>query len=177
MTKAKEKWLIAGLDLLVKKGEGGLTIEVLCGELGKTKGSFYHHFAGRTAYCEALLEYWEQKHTEELIQATGPESPGALGELHQLTLALPLERETAFRGWAVNSEQAEAVVRRVDISRVEHLKRLYMSAGKSSKAAQKMAWLEYCLFLGASQLGETFPKADRRDLHELIQKMEATVDD
>lgn len=44
----REAWLAAALDVLAEEGQAKLRIDKLAGDLGVTKGSFYHHFDGAT---------------------------------------------------------------------------------------------------------------------------------
>ena len=173
MTKAKEKWLEAGVEVLVQEGSQGMTIDQLCGRLSKTKGSFYHHFASRDEFCNELLEYWSEKHTEDLIEATRKQKPEkALGDLDRFARALPFERESAFRRWAQEAEPAAQVVRRVDERRVAHVEELLLSKGVPPELARTLAWMEYCLLLGASSLGDVLPKEERRKMHRLARTLQ-----
>jgi AcrR family transcriptional regulator len=173
MTQAKEEWLVAGLDLLVTDGENGLRIERLCQRLGKTKGSFYHHFSGRDDFCHTLLEYWESKHTDDLIQATSDrEAQKALGELDRLARSLRFDRESAFRSWATRSERAAEVVLRVDLRRVKYVEDLYQQKGLTRELAGSLAWLHYCLLLGGAQLKGLFGEPERRRVYQLLRGLE-----
>jgi AcrR family transcriptional regulator len=173
VTKAKEEWFLAGMELLVSVGARGLSIDRLCRRMGKTKGSFYHHFSGREDFCQSLMRYWETTHTDDLIQATSRgEAHDALGELGKLARSLPFDRENAFREWASISEQAAEVVRRVDLRRVEHVKCLYEDKGHPPDRAQSLAWLEYCLLLGGAQLKDVFGDEERREAHRLLRELE-----
>jgi len=173
MTKTKEKWLEAGLEVLVQEGAQGITIDQLCKRLSKTKGSFYHHFAGRDEFCKELLEYWREKHTEELIKATRELNPEkALGDLDRFARALPFERESAFRRWAQEAEPAAQVVRGVDERRVAHVEELLLSKGVPPERARTLAWMEYCLLLGASSLRGVLPEEERRKMHRLARSLQ-----
>ena len=173
MGRAREQWLETGLDVLVSDGSPGLTIDHLCTRLSKTKGSFYHHFAGREDFCNALLEHWEQKHTDDLIKATNEKEPGlALSELDRFARALPFDRESAFRRWAQASPQAAEVVRRVDTRRVAYVEELLISKGTPGDLAHTLAWLEYSLLLGASSLRDVLPEEERRKMHRLVRQLE-----
>lgn len=167
VNKSKTTWLETGLVLLVESGPGSLTIERMCERMKKTKGSFYHHFNNRSQFEKDLLGYWEEKHTRELIALTKTDdSRQALEDLHRLALALPFERESAFREWARRSNETSRVVERVDRTRVGHLKALYSKQGLSDKEATTLAWLEYSLFLGTGMLGDSLPKEERSKIRE-----------
>ena len=171
MSYPRDKWLEVGLEVLVEHGPTGLTIERLCRRLEKTKGSFYHHFQSRKSFHEQLLNYWEARHTTELIKKTSQgNSDSALQYLHDLTQKLPLEAEVAFRDWANSSALAAGVVARVDEARVQFVSELYQLQGHSLQQSQSLAWLEYCMFLGAAQLGKTFPSSQRRLARNLFER-------
>ena len=69
----RDDWIEAGLSLLGREGEAALTLERLCAALGRTKGSFYHHFEGMPALGSAMLAAWEQRHTDVPIAAASRE--------------------------------------------------------------------------------------------------------
>ena len=54
----------AGLDALRKGGVAAVRVERLAGDVGVTKGSFYHHFRDRGALLDALLDYWAREMTD-----------------------------------------------------------------------------------------------------------------
>ena len=164
-------WLEVGLQLLVDEGPRGLTVERLCQLTGKTKGSFYHHFGGVREFEQRLLEFWEQAHTRDLIELTCQGSPAeALRELRRLALRLPYERETAFRAWGARDPEAARVVARVDALRVSHLARFHTQKGYPAEEAETLAWLEYSVFLGMAQLGDSLPKEQSRLARSLLER-------
>ncbi|MEM7514864.1 MAG: TetR/AcrR family transcriptional regulator, partial [Bacteroidota bacterium] len=57
MEKLIEPWLKAGYDIFSQEGPGGLKVERLARIVGKSKSSFYHHFADLEIYTSFLLEY------------------------------------------------------------------------------------------------------------------------
>jgi AcrR family transcriptional regulator len=54
-------WLRAGYDLFAHDGPAGLKVEVLARRVGKSKSSFYHHFADTEVFTEQLLAYHLQQ--------------------------------------------------------------------------------------------------------------------
>ena len=52
-----QPWLLAAYRLFAQDGPKGLKIEVLAREVGKSKSSFYHHFADMEVFTERLLGY------------------------------------------------------------------------------------------------------------------------
>jgi AcrR family transcriptional regulator len=58
MTKdSKHPWILVGYNIFSKEGQRGLKVEVLARKVGKSKSSFYHHFADIDIFTEALLNY------------------------------------------------------------------------------------------------------------------------
>lgn len=163
VSRSKEIWLEAGLELLTVEGQQGLTIERLCGQTKKTKGSFYHHFSGTQDFEGQLLAYWQKAHTQDLIDLTVEAPPQeALKKLRQLTRGLSTDRELALRSWAARHEEAARVVHKVDRTRVEHLALLYVADGFPKDRARTVAWAEYSLLIGMAQLRSTLPDQQRR---------------
>src|SRR5918994_2928776 len=61
-------WIDAGLRALAAGGPDAVRIEPLARELGVTRGGFYGHFKSRAAFLDALLDTWERRSTEEVLE-------------------------------------------------------------------------------------------------------------
>ena len=162
MGLTRDDWLAAGFELLKERGAGALTIDRLTHRLGVTKGSFYHHFPSRAELSRALLEAWERRLTEELIEA----SRGGRGfaernrRLTQLGFELfDPELETAVRAWALQDPLAREVQERVDRRRLGYLEELYGLIAPED-LARELALIRYAFSIGAQQLLPP-PPADR----------------
>ncbi len=165
--RGKEQWIEIGLELLVEDGPNALTVDRLCAEVGKTKGSFYHHFDGVSGFRKNLLDYWEKTHTQDLIEQTLDDPlGGAKAHLRRLAGQLNFHQETAFRVWSRCDSEAAGVVARVDLSRVEHLRNLSQQEGRSTEEAESIAWLEYLFYLGLAQVADSISIDKRRDLRQ-----------
>lgn len=55
MTEKTEIWIKKGYEVFALSGEKGIIIEQLAKEVGKSKSSFYHHFADIDIFLEKLL--------------------------------------------------------------------------------------------------------------------------
>lgn len=53
----KQDWILVGYELFAKEGPQGLKVEVIARKVGKSKSSFYHHFADIEVFTEFLLNY------------------------------------------------------------------------------------------------------------------------
>ncbi|MEO0470119.1 MAG: TetR/AcrR family transcriptional regulator [Bacteroidota bacterium] len=50
-------WILTGYRMFAQKGPAALKIEVIAREVGKSKSSFYHHFADLEVFREFLLAH------------------------------------------------------------------------------------------------------------------------
>ena len=64
----KKQWFVVGLDVLANDGFARITIDNLCGLLQITKGAFYHHFKNIDGYIDALMKYWLDQNTIQVIE-------------------------------------------------------------------------------------------------------------
>jgi len=170
----KGDWIESGLVLLRTAGEHALTIDRLCTALGRTKGAFYHHFESADAFASALLEAWEERHTEAPIDVASREDSLAARRrtLDATVNALDWPLDLAVRGWALRDHNARVVVSRVDARRIAYLESLLPRTLPRARRTA-IATLEYAAFLGAMQLDpqrtENKPMRDaERLLYEVL---------
>lgn len=57
MKSIKQPWIEIGYETFAKESPNALKIEVLARQVGKSKSSFYHHFADLDVFIEVLLNY------------------------------------------------------------------------------------------------------------------------
>ena len=167
----RPQWLQAGLEALRKGGVGAVRVERLAGDVGVTKGSFYHHFRDRGALLEALLEFWSREMTdaefERIETLRGGEAEMTL-RARLLALAEDvLEKgmgryDPAIRAWARHDRKVAAAVAQVDRRRVRALTALFEEAGFAATEARARARLFYTFLLGEPQV-----RAPARDAAEL----------
>lgn len=58
--ESKTRILDAALHVIRSKGYAATRIEDVCAAAGLTKGSFFHHFAGKEEMAIAAAEYWSE---------------------------------------------------------------------------------------------------------------------
>lgn len=161
----RNQWLDQGLEFLSRAGIPALRVDNLARELGVTKGSFYHHFVDLADYRRALLAHFEELCTTRYIDASQ--------RLHELP---PVERllaladavladadthrglEVQIRSWAVQDDDAEDTLARVDARRLAHLTELALGVVGETGQAADLAAAIYYLLIGsehASPAGST----------------------
>jgi AcrR family transcriptional regulator len=129
----KEAWLSAAMEVLAREGQAKLRVDNLAGQLGVTKGSFYHHFKGRDDFVQSLLDYWSRTFTDNVIAAA--RAMEGSPEERLLNVMRMIEREDldrydiAFRSWAAQDPSVAKGVRQVDLARYRFIRSLFAEMG------------------------------------------------
>src|SRR4051794_6442265 len=76
-------WIDEGLRALAAGGPGAVRIEPLAKALGVTRGGFYWHFRDRGALLEALLDTWERRSTDEVLERVEREGGDARAKVRR----------------------------------------------------------------------------------------------
>jgi|GEM_PF-437966 len=146
----REDWFLAALPILKTKGIDGVTIESLCESVNRTKGSFYHHFKDQAVFTQALLDWWFDISTNNVINIVDLESSPAekMEKLEEISSTMDLQIEVAFRGWAHFEERAAKIMKKVDDTRNRFLADIYKEFIKDEELAESLAAIDYAAFLG-----------------------------
>lgn len=155
-------WVDAALVSLAEGGLPAVAVEPLAVRLGATKGSFYWHFANRDALIVAALARWEERHTQEIIDAAeaAPDPAQRLRTLFNRVMGSvgrsPLEAQLLA---AADHQLVGDVVRRVVARRLEYLVELFEQLGFAAEDARHRAVLMYAAYAGHDQLALRLPGA------------------
>lgn len=167
----KPQWLRAGLEALRKGGVGAVRVERLAGEVGVTKGSFYHHFRDRGALLEEVLEYWAREMTDaefERIQTLRGGLAPRLVALAQDVLEKGMGRyDPAIRAWAREDRKVAAAVAQVDRRRVKALAGFFEEGGFTAAEARVRARTFYTFLLGEPQVRA--PAREAGELEKMVR--------
>ncbi|QOC24048.1 TetR/AcrR family transcriptional regulator [Wenzhouxiangella sp. AB-CW3] len=172
MTLSRDDWLERGLTVLARLGPEHLKVDRLCAHLKVTKGSFYHHFAHREAYVEALMDYWRQRNTRSIIEAVEAieTSHKQSFTLSQLVRSADTGPENAIRAWARYDDDVAVRLEAVDQERVDFLTRLIAAQLRDSAQAALVAKLVYAHFVGVQQLNGLVSAEEWRAMDQLLQR-------
>jgi AcrR family transcriptional regulator len=146
---SKEHWIKKALEVLSQTGGAKIHIEKLAAKLGVTKGSFYWHFESRNDFVEQVLDYWEEKCTQVVIDylngqehASGKALVNALIDyLHENDL---LAYEMPVRSWAVQESRVQQRVVAVDTNRANFIQDKLVTAGMDADLAEKFSQQFIC---------------------------------
>jgi AcrR family transcriptional regulator len=124
----RDKWVEEGLQALSSGGPDAVRIESLARSQGVTKGGFYGYFDDRRALLDEILDTWERRSTEEVIERVEREGGDAMtrgrraGALTFSEELLPID--LAIRDWARRDPLVAERLRRVDNFRMDYLRSL-----------------------------------------------------
>jgi AcrR family transcriptional regulator len=167
----RQDWIDTAIRVLAEEGIGAVTIETLASRLRITRGSFYHHFAGREDLLRAMLDHWARRWTYEVrdqIAALGLD-PGTT--LFALMRAIRGNRaadyDAPFRAWALHDPLARSVVEEVDKARFAVIHQLFEGLGFIGLDAENRArlFLHYEMAAPAMFAGPS-PERDEELLKE-----------
>ena len=170
----REAWTDLGLEILGRTGPEGLTVDALCRATGKTRGSIYHHFRDINALLEGILERWQEKHTDALINdVEAAASHGGLSLMNHLAMALDAGIERSVRQLVARHPRLHPLLAETDRRRVAFLAGLHRREnGFSEHRAAILARIEYAAWVGFQYL-ESPP--DAVTLDDLYHEFNAMV--
>lgn len=182
MSRARDRWLNEGIEVLAEQGADGVRIDRIAARLGLSKGSFHHHFKGAAGYKRDLLDHLADVQigafdTAVAESGVGPDTPprDILRNLTAILDAHSLYRptlETALRAWALTDKDAALTQARIDESRLHALRAIWHRISDDEEVVRLSALLPYVIALGASILQ---PPLDASDLQRLYARIMSLV--
>jgi AcrR family transcriptional regulator len=153
------EWIEAGLRALADGGPDAVRIDTLAKALGVTRGGFYWHFDDRRALLEEMLDTWERRSTDDVIDRAEREGGDArtraqrAGALTFSTQLLPID--LAIRDWARRDQTVAERLRRVDNRRMDYLRSKFGSVSSDRDDIEAR-----CLLAFSAAIGHHFIAAD-----------------
>ena len=153
-------WIDEGLRALAAGGPDAVRIELLAKALGVSKGGFYWHFENRRMFLEELLDVWELRSLDEVIELVEAEGGDARARLRHLfalasTAGQLLKIDLAVRDWSRRDEAVALRLRRVDNRRMDYLRSLFGDFCSPEEEVEAR-----CLLVGSLWIGSPFMAAD-----------------
>ena len=137
---------------LAAGGPDAVRVEALAQVLGVTKGGFYGHFADRNALLEEMLDTWERKAIDEVLERVerqGGDVRARLRRAGALTFSaelLPID--LAVRDWARRDPAVAERLRRVDNRRMDYLRLLFGAICPDEDEVEARSMLAFSLVIG-----------------------------
>jgi AcrR family transcriptional regulator len=154
---SKKDWLSAGFDILETDGFTKVTIENLCGALGVTKGSFYHHFENIGAYTVALMDFWLEENTLKVIQDVERSESGKDTAMLEMVAILRHKLELHIRAWGFSNPYVREVVAKADELRLAYLTELMLRMGRDYQTSREQAMLNIAIMIGIQHIAPDMP--------------------
>ncbi len=173
----RSTWIDAGLKTLAAGGPGAVRVELLAKELDVTRGGFYWHFPSRQAFLDEMLDTWERRSTEEVLERVEQEGGDARDKVRRagmLTFSnelLPID--LAVRDWARRDAAVAKRLRRVDNRRMEYLRLLIGEFIDDPEDVEARGMLAFALaignhFIAADHNGSTRKRVLERATQRLL---------
>jgi AcrR family transcriptional regulator len=174
----RSTWIDAGLKALAAGGPGAVRVELLAKALDVTRGGFYWHFPSRQALLDEMLDTWEHRSTEEVLERVEQEGGDARDKVRRagmLTFSkelLPID--LAVRDWARRDTSVAKRLRRVDNRRMEYLRVLIGEFTDDQDDVEARAMLAFTLaignhFIAADHNGRSRRQVLERATHRLLR--------
>ena len=165
------RWIEEGLRALAAGGPDAVRVEALAQALGVTKGGFYGHFADRNALLEEMLDTWERKATDEVLERVERQGGDARARLRRAG-ALTFSRELlpvdlAVRDWARRDPAVAERLRRVDNRRMDYLRLLFGAICPDQDEVEARSMLAFSLVIGHHFMAADHGARSHADVLEL----------
>jgi AcrR family transcriptional regulator len=148
----REAWLEAGLAALADGGPDAVRVDVIAQTLGVTRGGFYHQFDSRQALLDELLDTWERRSTDEVLERVEREGGDARTKARKAGMltfsATLLPVDLAVRNWARHDAAVADRLRRVDNRRMDYLRELIGTFCADPDDVEARALLAFSLAIG-----------------------------
>ncbi len=151
---SEELWLQAAYEALIEQGVEAVKVMELAKRLGLSRTSFYGHFENREALLQALVEWWRQKNTGNLLertQAYAETIAEALFNLFDCWLRDDLfdaRLDFAIRNWALADPELRDVLEASDQERIEAICDMFLRFGFGPDEARVRAYTVYYTQIG-----------------------------
>jgi len=166
------KWVEEGLRALAVGGPDAVRIEPLAQALGVTKGGFYGYFSDRRALLEEMLDTWERRMIDEVIEHVeggGGDARARLRRLFALASSSAgelLKVELAIRDWARRDKAVAKRLKRVDNRRMEFMRALFADFCPDADEVEARCLLAFSLFVGSPLITADHDGRSRADVAE-----------
>lgn len=170
----RSRWIEEGLRALAAGGPDAVRVEVLAQALGVTKGGFYGHFADRNALLAEMLDTWERKSTDEVLEHVERRGGNARAKLRRagaLTFSAELlPVDLAVRDWARRDQAVAERLRRVDNRRMDYLRQLFGAICRNRAEVEARSTLAFSLVIGHHFMAADHGASNHADALELAAR-------
>jgi AcrR family transcriptional regulator len=170
ISTTREDWIAAALEILITQGAGEVKVLTLAQRMGCSRSNFYWFFKDREALLEALLDHWQARNTQAIVErAARPVHRISQGVLHIFDCwadpaLFDARLDFAIREWARRSDAVRQRVNAADHARLAAITRLFARFEPDPAAATVRARTLYFMQIGYYALGVEETVAQRMAL-------------
>jgi AcrR family transcriptional regulator len=170
----RSRWIDQGLRALAAGGPDAVRIESLAQALGVTKGGFYWHFDDRSALLEELLDTWERRSTDEVIERVerrGGDPRAKARRAGALTFSdelLPID--LAIREWSRRDPAVADRLRRVDNRRMDYLRSQLAPFSVDEDELEARCLIAFAIAIGNHLIAADHAGRSRADVLERLTR-------
>lgn len=169
----KDYWLKSTLELISINGIDILKIDLLCKKLKVTKGSFYHHFDSYKDFIDAILEYWYQSFTVDVInkiQDYKDEPIKQIELLNDVIYSKDLNIEIEFRAFSLRNKEIKNYIEKIDMARIEVIQNIQTHLNPRNTQAECILISKYIYtqFIGSLFVQPRVTKDEQKELDNLF---------
>jgi AcrR family transcriptional regulator len=162
------------LRALSAGGPDAVRIESLARAQGVSKGGFYGYFDDRRALLDEMLDAWERRSTEDVMDRVEHEGGDAMDRARraaELTFSdelLPID--LAVRDWARRDPAVAARLRRVDNFRMDYLRTLLGTVCADEDELEARCLIAFSVAIATHLIAADHGTRSRADVRELIRR-------
>ncbi|KOU23376.1 TetR family transcriptional regulator [Streptomyces sp. WM6372] len=168
----RDKWIEEGLKALAAGGPEAVRIEPLAQALGVSKGGFYGYFDNRGALLTEMLDTWERRVSESVIEQVESGGGDARVKLERLFAIASsadgpmtgVAADLAIRDWARRDEGVAQRLRRCDNRRMDYLRSLFRSFCPDEDEVEVRCMLAFSLRIGYHFIAADHPGRSRAEV-------------
>jgi AcrR family transcriptional regulator len=136
---------------LAEGGPDAVRVEALARRLAVSKGGFYWHFDDRGALLDEMLDSWERRVVDEVVDAVesgGGDARERLASLFSMVTSGVRTSDLAIRDWARRDRAVARRLRRVDNRRMDYMRGLFREFCSDEGDVEARCLLAMGLFIG-----------------------------
>ncbi len=171
----RSSWVAAGLRALAAGGPDAVRVEPLAQSIGVTKGGFYWHFADRRELLDAMLDTWERRSTDEVIERVEREGGDPMTKARRagaLTFGDDLrEIDLAVRDWSRRDPAVAARLRRVDNRRMDYLRTQFATFCTDDDDLEARCMIAFAIAVGSPLIAADHGGRSRADVVDAVVRL------
>lgn len=170
----RHRWIDEGSRALAAGGPDAVQIEPLARALGVSKGGFYGYFGDRRALLEEVLDTWEFRSTDQVLERVereGGDSMVRALRAAELTFSAELRPvDLAVRDWARRDTAVAERLRRVDNVRIAYLRTLLASTAADDEDLEARCMIAFSVAIADHLIAADHGTRSRGDVRATIRR-------